>query len=76
MLSRDRQLSPVFSKYQNRMKRSAEEIVGLAASAANHSKNWRTNVQRVIWTPSTLFFDSLDTQKFSSGFADDDNFRR
>ena len=22
------------------------------------------------------FFDSLDTQKFRSGFADDDNFRR
>ena len=29
-------------------------------------------VQRVIWTPRTLFFDSLDTQKFMSGFADDD----
>ena len=26
--------------------------------------------------PEHLFFDSLDTQKFRSGFADDDNFRR
>ena len=32
----------------------------------------RLCVQRVIWTPRTLFFDSLDTQKFMSGFADDD----
>ena len=31
---------------QNRKKRSAEEIVGLAASATNQSKNWRTHVQR------------------------------
>ena len=29
-------------------------------------------VQRVIWTPRTLFFDSLDTHKFMSEFADDD----
>ena len=29
-------------------------------------------VQRVIWTPITLFLDSLDTQKFMSEFADDD----
>ena len=29
-------------------------------------------VQRVIWTPRTLFFDSLDTQKLLSEFADDD----
>ena len=35
-----------------------------------------TTAQRVIWTPRTLFFDSLDTQRFRSGFADDDNFRR
>ena len=33
-------------------------------------------VQRVIGTPRTLFFDSLDTQKFRSGFADDDDFIR
>ena len=33
-------------------------------------------IQRVIWTPRTLFFDSLDTQKCRSEFADDDNFRR
>ena len=33
-------------------------------------------VQLVIWTPRKLFFDSLDTQKFGSGFANDDNFRR
>ena len=33
-------------------------------------------VQRIIWTPSTLSFDSLDTQKFRSGLADDDNSRR
>ena len=26
--------------------------------------------------PEHSFFDSLDTQKFRSGFADDDNFRR
>ena len=32
----------------------------------------RLCVQRVIWTPKTLFFDSLDTQKFMSEFADDD----
>ena len=32
----------------------------------------RLCVQRVIRTPRTLFFDSLDTQKFLSGFADDD----
>ena len=32
----------------------------------------RLCVQRVIWTPITLFFDSLDTQKFMSEFADDD----
>ena len=30
------------------------------------------DTQRVIWTPRTLFFDSLDTQKFRSGFAEDD----
>ena len=29
-------------------------------------------IQRVIWIPRTLFFDSLDTQKFMSEFADDD----
>ena len=29
-------------------------------------------VQRVIWTPRTLFFDSLDTQKFMLEYADDD----
>ena len=29
-------------------------------------------VQRVIWTHRTLFFDSLDTQKLMSEFADDD----
>ena len=29
-------------------------------------------VQRVIWTRRTLFFDSLDTQKFMSEFAEDD----
>ena len=34
--------------------------------------NSRLCVQRVIWTPRTLFFDSLDTQKFMSEFADDD----
>ena len=28
--------------------------------------------QRVIWTCRTLFFDSLDTQKFMSEFAEDD----
>ena len=28
-------------------------------------------VQRVIWTRRTLFFDSLDTQKFMSEFAED-----
>ena len=28
--------------------------------------------QRVIWTRRTLFFDSLDTQKFMSEFAEDD----
>ena len=28
--------------------------------------------QRVIWRHRTLFFDSLDTQKFRSGFAEDD----
>ena len=33
-------------------------------------------VQRVIWTHRTQFFDSLDTQMFRSGLADDDNFRR
>ena len=32
----------------------------------------RLCVQRVIWTPRTLFFDSLDTQKFMSEFGDDD----
>ena len=32
----------------------------------------RLYVQRVIWTHRTLFFDSLDTQKFMSEFADDD----
>ena len=32
----------------------------------------RLCVQRVIWTPRTLFFDSLDTQKIMSEFADDD----
>ena len=32
----------------------------------------RLCVQRVIWTPRTLFFDSLDTQRFISEFADDD----
>ena len=32
----------------------------------------RLCVQRVIWTPRTLFSDSLDTQMFMSGFADDD----
>ena len=32
----------------------------------------RLCVQRVIWTPRTLFFDSLDTQKYMSEFADDD----
>ena len=32
----------------------------------------RLCVQRVIWTPRTLFFDSLDTQKFMSEFSDDD----
>ena len=26
--------------------------------------------------PEHCFFDSLDTQRFRSGFADDDNFRR
>ena len=26
--------------------------------------------------PKHCFFDSLDTRKFRSGFADDDNFRR
>ena len=30
-------------------------------------------VQRVIWTPRTLFFDSLNTHKFMSEFADDDS---
>ena len=29
-------------------------------------------VECVIWTPRTLFFDSSDTQKFMSEFADDD----
>ena len=33
-------------------------------------------VQCVIWTPRTLYIDSLDTQKFRSGFTDDDNSRR
>ena len=32
----------------------------------------RLCVQRVIWTRRTLFFDSLDTQKFMSEFAEDD----
>ena len=32
----------------------------------------RLCVQRVIWTLRTLFFDSLDTQRFMSEFADDD----
>ena len=32
----------------------------------------RLCVQRVIWTHRTLFFDSLDTQKFMSEFADED----
>ena len=32
----------------------------------------RLCVQRVIWTPRTMFFDSLDTQEFLSEFADDD----
>ena len=32
----------------------------------------RLCVHRVIWTPITLFFDSLDTQKFMLEFADDD----
>ena len=32
-------------------------------------------VQRVIWTPRSLFFDSLDTKRFRSGFADVDNSR-
>ena len=32
----------------------------------------RLCVQCVIWTRRTLFFDSLDTQKFMSEFADDD----
>ena len=32
----------------------------------------RLCVQRVIWTRRTLFFDSLDPQKFISEFADDD----
>ena len=32
----------------------------------------RLCVQRVIWTPRTLIFDSLATQKFMSKFADDD----
>ena len=35
---------------------------------AGLSRLW---VQRVIWTPKTLLFDSLDTQKFMSEFADD-----
>ena len=32
----------------------------------------RLCVQRVIWTPRTLFFDNMDTQRFLSEFADDD----
>ena len=32
----------------------------------------RLCVQGVIWTHRTLFFDSLDTQKFMSEFSDDD----
>ena len=32
----------------------------------------RLCVQRVIWTPRTLVFDSLDTQECMSEFADDD----
>ena len=32
----------------------------------------RLCVQRVIWTPRTLFFDSLDTQIILSEFAADD----
>ena len=32
----------------------------------------RLCVQRVIWTPRKLFFDSLDTQIFMSEFANDD----
>ena len=32
----------------------------------------RLCVQRVIWTPRTLFSDSLDTQKFMSEFEDND----
>ena len=32
----------------------------------------RLCVQHVIWTPRTLFSDSLDTQKSLSEFADDD----
>ena len=32
----------------------------------------RLCVQHVIWTPRTLFFDSLDTQIFLLEFADDD----
>ena len=43
---------------------------GLAVSAKQGLS--RLCVQRVILTPRTLFFDSLDTQKFMSKFADDD----
>ena len=32
----------------------------------------RICVQSVIWKPKTLFFDSLDTQKFMSGLAKND----
>ena len=32
----------------------------------------RLCVQRVIWTPRPLFFDSLDTLKFMPEFADDE----
>ena len=33
-------------------------------------------IKGVVSTPITIFLDSLDTQKFRSGFADGDNFRR
>ena len=49
MLSRDQYVSTVYS---------LEEIVGLAASAANQSKNWRTHVQAgaMYRSSGTIFF--------------------
>ena len=46
-------------------------VITLRKAAQTGAKRPRY-VQRVIWTPRTLFFDSLDTQRFMSGFAEED----